>query len=466
VWLFPVSLTLSLASSLFISVLEESFSGFGALTLVTLLVFTPLLTIFLPAIFTSNRKRWLLSCTPEYAAAQALAAERVAAARKEAEDSEAANAQRRQTGADAKHPAAQMQDFEHDPSKARRDLEQRLADLQRGVTSASSPVADYFSSARLAPEVRHMSQFMGQWVQDGVAAIAHIPDLLADARDSRVAAYNKIRTALHMSSNLLDRQTLDVYRNLLSRAQVLVEGTSHFREMKPAIDALLCLLSNSTSGSAPGFDSLPKEARPDLPGHAASYPSVTVMPIPDAVTGLELGSQVQVCRASAVDVSKSESPLARASSRNDLLVSRALAPPGEEASSVLPAEKKRDQPRLASEPPIVRAAGEGRLDELKELLAAGADVNARGSNDVTPLHAAALLGHKDVVEALLAAGASTNVRDWENATPLQMAAATGHLDIVKVLVASGASIGDGAALEMATILGHHDVVAFLQRLNR
>jgi hypothetical protein len=53
----------------------------------------------------------------------------------------------------------------------------------------------------------------------------------------------------------------------------------------------------------------------------------------------------------------------------------------------------------------------GCLDCLKQLIAAGADVNASDdNNDITPLMQAVSWGHLDAVEALIAAGADVNAR--------------------------------------------------------
>ena len=49
---------------------------------------------------------------------------------------------------------------------------------------------------------------------------------------------------------------------------------------------------------------------------------------------------------------------------------------------------------------IYEAAEEGQIEEVKKLLAAGADVNAKTKFMETPLHFAACYGEKEVAELL------------------------------------------------------------------
>ena len=54
------------------------------------------------------------------------------------------------------------------------------------------------------------------------------------------------------------------------------------------------------------------------------------------------------------------------------------------------------------------AAINGDIEAVKQQLAAGTDVNAKGPGGSTPLHYAAMTGRKEVVELLIAAGADVN----------------------------------------------------------
>ena len=70
---------------------------------------------------------------------------------------------------------------------------------------------------------------------------------------------------------------------------------------------------------------------------------------------------------------------------------------------------------------IHNAAGEGNIEAVKQQLAAGTDVNAKGELQATPLHFAAEWGHKAVAELLIAKGADVNAKDQDDETPLDWA---------------------------------------------
>ena len=60
----------------------------------------------------------------------------------------------------------------------------------------------------------------------------------------------------------------------------------------------------------------------------------------------------------------------------------------------------------------------GRLDFVRALLEAGADVQRRGQFGYTALHAAAQGGHLDVVQELVRRGASVNCKNNDGDIPL------------------------------------------------
>lgn len=71
--------------------------------------------------------------------------------------------------------------------------------------------------------------------------------------------------------------------------------------------------------------------------------------------------------------------------------------------------------------PLHQAAWNNETAKARELIAAGADVNAKDIDGCTPLHSAALALGADVIDVLLAAGADINARNKEGATPLHVA---------------------------------------------
>lgn len=94
--------------------------------------------------------------------------------------------------------------------------------------------------------------------------------------------------------------------------------------------------------------------------------------------------------------------------------------------------------------PLERAAAEGRIDEVRQMLAAGSDPNAHGETWTTPLEAAAERPHNaEVIRALLGAGANPNpdgVEDYEGFdSPLYRAVVIEDLDNARALLEAGAS---------------------------
>jgi bla regulator protein blaR1 len=115
---------------------------------------------------------------------------------------------------------------------------------------------------------------------------------------------------------------------------------------------------------------------------------------------------------------------------------------------------------------LVEASQDGKLKEVEELLAAGADINWIVEGDGTALIVAARAGNKPLVQYLLQQGADPNVAASGDGNALIMAAEEGHTEIVELLLNSGARVnevvpGDENALITASGSGHVDVVQLL-----
>jgi hypothetical protein len=67
---------------------------------------------------------------------------------------------------------------------------------------------------------------------------------------------------------------------------------------------------------------------------------------------------------------------------------------------------------------IWNAARDGNIETVKQHLAAGEDVNAKGYDGWTPLHFAAYNGRKEIAELLITKGADVNAPLGDGLTPL------------------------------------------------
>lgn len=105
-----------------------------------------------------------------------------------------------------------------------------------------------------------------------------------------------------------------------------------------------------------------------------------------------------------------------------------------------------------------RAASEGNVARVKQLLEAGTNVNAANRYGGTALSFACDRGHLEVVKLLLQNGADLNAKDtFYNATPLSWAAQKGHVEITRLLLDKGGQ-GDEQALMMGVFGGNPALV--------
>lgn len=122
-------------------------------------------------------------------------------------------------------------------------------------------------------------------------------------------------------------------------------------------------------------------------------------------------------------------PLVHAVGRGNLEIVRMLIDYGASVG------RKEETLYRNKDSPIAVAATVNKLEILNELIANGADPDAKNLNGITPLMRAANMGHLSIVEALLEAGADKYI-EWGNGsgyTALDMAKDGEHSEVVRIL---------------------------------
>jgi hypothetical protein len=90
--------------------------------------------------------------------------------------------------------------------------------------------------------------------------------------------------------------------------------------------------------------------------------------------------------------------------------------------------------------PLMLAVQNEDTDEVKDLIARGANVNGKENDKTTPLFIAVENGNIEIVRLLLDFGAKVNARDGEKQTPLMRLDNDATVELVELLLANGAKI--------------------------
>jgi len=91
---------------------------------------------------------------------------------------------------------------------------------------------------------------------------------------------------------------------------------------------------------------------------------------------------------------------------------------------------------------LAAAARTADLDQSRQLIAAGADVNLPEPDGTTPLLWAVYNSSPELVQLLLDAGANPDIANRLAISPLLQASRNGDAGLIRALLASGASLSD------------------------
>jgi ankyrin repeat protein len=119
-----------------------------------------------------------------------------------------------------------------------------------------------------------------------------------------------------------------------------------------------------------------------------------------------------------------------------------------------------------AESDVADAAMRRNNAEVRKLVQAGADVNARQADGATALHWAAYYGDASLALLLLEAGADASAANREGSTPLWLAASQGDAAMISALLGNGADANEKLPLGrrplmLAARAGHVDAVRAL-----
>ena len=113
------------------------------------------------------------------------------------------------------------------------------------------------------------------------------------------------------------------------------------------------------------------------------------------------------------------------------------------------------------------AAWAGDIDDAKELIASGVNVNVLDSINETPLHGACSWSQHEMIKFLLSHGANPNLFSTDGLTALHWACSHADAETVNILIKGGAKIIPNehgqSPLDIAKKHNNHGVIAWLKK---
>ncbi|MEM4137926.1 MAG: ankyrin repeat domain-containing protein, partial [Candidatus Anstonellaceae archaeon] len=91
---------------------------------------------------------------------------------------------------------------------------------------------------------------------------------------------------------------------------------------------------------------------------------------------------------------------------------------------------------------LILVSKSGDIQQVKQLIEKGANINSTDKYGYTPLHFAAKSGNTKVAEFLIKSGSDVNAKNKDGYTPLHFAAQSGNIELAEFLIKSGSDIND------------------------
>lgn len=97
-------------------------------------------------------------------------------------------------------------------------------------------------------------------------------------------------------------------------------------------------------------------------------------------------------------------------------------------------------PQESAEASVYLAARSGRIDELRGLIAGGADIDRANARGRTPLMTAVFFRNYEAIRELLSEGANVNASDNQGRTALMLAVANSDMRTIQWLLDAGVDV--------------------------